>query len=313
RHVEKLHRSGLHHAAAAEQASRTHEQDDDGDQVDDDLIDAGEDRLDFGHRCEALQDAEQEAGGDRPRQRTHAADNDDDDAQHQEVHAERVARWHQRRVHDTGHAGDDRGQAEHDGETAADVDAEQPDRLAIGHTGADDHAESGEAQEGEDRPDDDDREQQVGQPPQRVGEHVRIHADQHPDIGGAAQGAGHWLRYRIGAEKRLHDFLQHDSEAEGDQDLLRVRTLVEMLDDPAFHGDADHQHHRNGEQDAERDGVVDEEAAPVTEPGLRQRRTNLDRCAPGRQLRLVEGDGFHGDEPTEGDGAEGTQHEQGAV
>ena len=55
---------------------------------------------------------------------------------------------------DAGHAGDDGGEAEHDGEAALDVDAEQPDRLAVAHAGAHHHAEGGEAQEGEHRGDD---------------------------------------------------------------------------------------------------------------------------------------------------------------
>src|SRR3546814_9657467 len=55
--------SGLHDALAAQQAARAHEQDDHGDQIDDDLVDAGDDALDLVHRREGLQDAEQKAGG----------------------------------------------------------------------------------------------------------------------------------------------------------------------------------------------------------------------------------------------------------
>ena len=50
---------------AAEQAARPRQQDDDRDQVDDDLVDAGDDALDLVHRGEGLQDAEQEAGEHR--------------------------------------------------------------------------------------------------------------------------------------------------------------------------------------------------------------------------------------------------------
>jgi hypothetical protein len=54
-----------------------------------------------------------------------------------------------------------------------------------------------------------------------------------------ASGAG--LRDRIGAVIILDDFLQHDGEAEGHEDLVGMRALVEMLDQAAFHGEADQQ------------------------------------------------------------------------
>ena len=97
-----------------------------------------------------LQDAEQEPGSDRAGQRAHAADDDHHEAQHQEVHAQVIVGRQQRRVHHAGEAGDHGGKAEHDGEAAVDVDAEQAHRLAVGHAGADHHAEGGEAQERED-------------------------------------------------------------------------------------------------------------------------------------------------------------------
>jgi hypothetical protein len=86
---------------------------------------------------------------DRARQRAHAADNDHHEGQHQEVHAHVVVRRQDRRVHHAGDAGDHRGEAEDDGEPALDVDAEQADRLAVGHARAHHHAEGGELQEGE--------------------------------------------------------------------------------------------------------------------------------------------------------------------
>src|SRR3546814_16669862 len=67
--------SGLHDALAAQQAERAHEQDDHGDQIDDDLVDAGDDDLDIVHRREGLQDAEKQAGGKRAGPRAHAANN----------------------------------------------------------------------------------------------------------------------------------------------------------------------------------------------------------------------------------------------
>jgi hypothetical protein len=48
----------LHHALAAHEATRTCEQDDDGDQVDDDLVQAGQGFEHHGHRGKAFEDAE---------------------------------------------------------------------------------------------------------------------------------------------------------------------------------------------------------------------------------------------------------------
>ena len=57
-----IHGLALHQAPAAEQAPRANKQDDDGDEIDDDLVDAWHDRLDLVHRREGLQYAEQEPG-----------------------------------------------------------------------------------------------------------------------------------------------------------------------------------------------------------------------------------------------------------
>ena len=89
-----------------------------------------------------------------------------------------------------------------------------------------------------------------------------------------------------------------------------MRALVEVLDQPALHGDADQQHHRNGEDDRQRHRILDDEAAPLAEPGLGQRRLDLERGAPGRQLVGVDGDRLERDQLAEGNRAEGAEHEQ---
>jgi hypothetical protein len=125
----------------------------------------------------------------------------------------------------------------------------------------------------------------------------------------ATQRRRHGLADRVGAEDGLDDFLQHDGEAEGDEYLLGMRALVEMLDQATFHDDADQQHHRNGEEDGKRHRPVDQHGAPIAEPGLGQRRTHFERGAPGRGLGGVDRDGFERDQVAEADGAEGAQHE----
>src|SRR5690606_10312961 len=84
----KLVMSGLHHAAPAKQATGTNEKNNDGDEIDDDLVDAGDDGLHLVHRGEGLQDAEQEAGRHGAGQRAHAANDHHHEAEDQEVHAD---------------------------------------------------------------------------------------------------------------------------------------------------------------------------------------------------------------------------------
>ncbi len=92
---------------------------------------------------------------------------------------------------------------------------------------------------------------------------------------------------RVGAEEILDDFLQDDGEAEGDQDLVGVRALVEMLDQAALHREADHEHDRNGEKDGERHRPVDDRRSDiVAEPAVDIGHLHLERVAqeilPGR-------------------------------
>src|SRR5690606_8069594 len=300
-------------AETAYKTVRQYVQEYDDNEVDDDLADARNDRLHLRHRRKGLQDAEQEACRDGARQRAHAADHDHHEGDDEEIHAERVVRRKQRRVHDAGHACDDRRNAEHDGEAPIDVDAEDADRLAVSHAGTHDHAEGGELQEGEHSTDHRSCEKEVYEAPPWIGDHAGPHAEPGADVGCAAQSVGHRLWMRVGAEERLDQFTQHDGEAEGDEDLLGVRPLIEMLDDAAFHGNAHEEHHGNADEKRYGNRIVDEPGAEVPEPCLYQRFANLHRLAPWRQLCRVDRDRFQRQEIAEGHGAERAKHEQGTV
>jgi hypothetical protein len=152
----------------------------------------------------------------------------------------------------TGHDGRD---SEHDGEAALDVDAEQPDSLTVGHACAHHHAEGGELQEGEDGGNDGGREEQIDQPPPRIDDCARIQAEAWRRCLPRRARFRCDLRDRVGAVDGLDDFLKHDGQAEGDEDLVRMRTLVEVLDEAPFHGEADNQHHHDGQQDRQRQPV----------------------------------------------------------
>src|SRR5690606_33555032 len=52
---------------------------------------------------------------------------------------------------------------------------------------------------------------------------------------------------------------------------------------------------------------------PVPEPRLGKGRAHFERRAPGRKLRLVDDDAFHGDDRAERHRAERAEHEQGAM
>ena len=61
----------------------------------------------------------------------------------------------------------------------------------------------------------------------------------------------------LGAIEILDDFLRNDRKAEGHQDLVGMRSLVEMLDQAALHREADKHHDRYGEQYRQRHRPVD--------------------------------------------------------
>jgi hypothetical protein len=61
----------------------------------------------------------------------------------------------------------------------------------------------------------------------------------------------------------LDDLLQHDGQSEGDEDLVGMRALVEVLDQAAFHNDADNGHHHDGHSIDKRHRPVDERGRDV--------------------------------------------------
>src|SRR5690606_35315563 len=176
---------------------------------------------------------------------------------------------------------DDGSEAEHDGEAPVDIDAQQSDGLAVGHAGADHHAEGGELQEGKHATDQDRGEDEVDQAPDRIGDDVGLHAEECADVGSAAQIGRHGLGNGVGAEEALDQLLRHDGEAERHQDLFGMGALVEVLDDAALKRDADQQHDGNGDDNREWYGIVDQYGAEITKPGLNQGFADLERGAPG--------------------------------
>ena len=104
-------------------------------------------------------------------------------AQHQEIHAHVIVGRVDRRVHDARKTCDGCGKAEHDGETAIDVDAQQADRLTVCHACAHHHAECGELQEGKHQPDNQRGKREVHQPPVRIDDGVLcVKPDQNTEI-----------------------------------------------------------------------------------------------------------------------------------
>lgn len=76
--------------------------------------------------------------------------------------------------------------------------------------------------------------------------------DQEAEAGDAFAPGRHRDVQRIAAEQRAHRFHQHDAGAEGDQDLVLGRTLIEQPHDNALDDHADqqheHEHHDEGEE-----------------------------------------------------------------
>src|SRR5690606_165503 len=171
------------------------------------------------------------------------------------------------------------------------------------------HAEGREAQEREHECDQNEREQEVDEPPPRVADGVSK-PEPGADVSAAREGRRRRHRNRVRAEVGLHDLLQHDCQPEGDEDLVGVRATVEMADQAALERHAEQPHHRDREQDRQWNRVVDQALAEVAEPDLQVRdllvrieeRDALVLHLPGDVEQLVQRDR-----------AEGADHEQGAM
>ena len=230
-------------------SSGAHEQDYDGDQVNDDLVDAGQNGFDFVHGREALQNAEREARRDRTAQRSHAADDDYHKAEDEEVHAHVIIGAENGRVHDAGKARDNSCDAENNGKAFVDIYTEKSDGFAIGHARAHDHAECRKPQERENRADQDNRKQEIDEAPRRIHDVACIDADQCAEIDHPPRDIRCRLGNGIRTEIAFDDLLQHDCKAECHKYLFCMGPLVEVAYQAALHCHADKKHDRDGNQD----------------------------------------------------------------
>lgn len=130
------------------------QQDDDGDEIDDDLVDVGDDVFDFIYGCEGLQDVEQEVCGYCVIEGFYVVDYYDDEGQNQEVYVYVIVGWQDWCVYDVCKVCDDSGDVEDDGEVVFDIDVQQVDCFMVMYFGVDDYVVGGELQEGEDEIDD---------------------------------------------------------------------------------------------------------------------------------------------------------------
>mmetsp|Transcript_23278 Transcript_23278/g.40216 ORF Transcript_23278/g.40216 Transcript_23278/m.40216 type:complete len:543 (-) Transcript_23278:1165-2793(-) len=312
--IKSEHRLVLHHAFATHQATGTCQQNDDGHQIDDDLVQAGQNLQDLAHGCKALKDTQEEACKHRAGQRAHAADNNHNKAEDKEIHAHVVVGRVDRGVHHTCETRDRSRYPEHQREPAVDVDAQQLHSFPVGHPGPHNHPKGGELQERKDRTDDDRRKSKVDQPPIGVDDHIGIKAQGRAKVERAAERIRGRRRDRVCAVIILDDLLQNDGQAKGHKDLVRVGTLVEVFDQAAFHQDTDADHDRDRKEDRKRHRPVDN-CVPgrLSEPVINIWHIHLERVAEEVGLRVVNHRVADRDNPAQGDRAERSDHEQGAV
>ncbi len=151
-----------------------------------------------------------------------------------------------RRVHHTRKPGHRSGDTKHNRKALIDINAEQTDGFAIGHTGAHHHAKCRKLKKREHRSDNHHGEQKVDDSPVRIHHLPGVKTHELAEIKRADERIRCRHRNLVGAEIGLDDLLQNDRKAKGNEDLVGVRTLVEVLDQPAFHNKADQQHDRDG-------------------------------------------------------------------
>ena len=108
----------------------------------------GKDVDDHWHRREAFKNAEQETRSDSAGKGTHAAHNNHDERQHEEIEAHVVVWCNDRCIHNTRQTSHRSGKTEHKGKALVDVDAQQANRFTVCHASANNHSEGGELQEG---------------------------------------------------------------------------------------------------------------------------------------------------------------------
>jgi hypothetical protein len=87
--------------------------------------------------------------------------------------------------------------------------------------------------------------QEIDDPPVRIDDDIGIHTDQGAKVEAAGKDLGSWCRYRVCTIEILDDFLKHDRKTECHKDLISMGSLVEILDQAAFHEQANQRHDRN--------------------------------------------------------------------
>ena len=189
--------------------------------------------------AKAFQNTEHEARQHGAGQRAHAADNNHNELKHKKVHAHVIVGRVDRRVHHTRQTRHRGREAEHDRKALVDVDAEQANGFAVGHTSPHNHPEGGELQEGKDSSDNEHREEEVDQAPVRVDDRIGIKPKHTPKsklpTKRQGQGLGSGWRRKV----RFDDLFDNDGKAKGHKNLVRVWALVEVLDQAALHDEAD--------------------------------------------------------------------------
>ena len=106
-------------------------------------------------------------------------------------------------------------------------------------------------QECKHRPDDEDREEEVHEPPVGVDDSVWIKPKRDPEVKAANERARCRCWDWVCAVEILDHFLQYDCQTKGYKDLVCMWSLIEMFDQSAFHDepDQDHDWHHNDQRD----------------------------------------------------------------
>ncbi len=120
---------------------------------------------------------------------------------------------------------------------------------------------------------------------------VQGHTEPGAEVDNTVQCFGCRCLDRIGTEKRLDDFLQHNCQAERDQDLVSMRTFVKMADQSALHNIAQKQHNRNRSQNCQWNRPTDNPlSGSLAKPRFNIRRFNFQRITQKILLGFVQRD-----------------------
>ncbi len=143
-------------------------------------------------------------------------------------------------------------------------------------------------QEGENSTDHDDREEEIDQTPVGIDDRVRIESKYHAEIETADKCVGCRGRDRVCAVEIFDDLLDHDGKAKGHKNLVRMRTLIEVLDQTPLHSETDADHDRDGHEDRDRHRPVnDRVTGGLAEEVVKIGHIDLQRVAQKVCPRLV--------------------------